>query len=159
MCKKIVFLLLILLWPTMTFAAAPMHKTAAADIERSMALKAREDKLKLREDALQKKEAEFKSLQQDIETRINKLKSAQTEVSAALDEFKAVKSKNFKNLIKVYSAMSASKLAPLLNNMDDGEVTKILRAMQTDLVAKVIPKLRPQKAVAVSKRLGMLGGK
>ncbi len=160
MRKIIISILLLSFLPLAAFAAdLPLRKSADTDIERSLAIKSQEKIFKLREDALDKREAELNSLQKDVESRISKLNTMQDEVTSALAEFKAVQSKNFKNLIKVYSAMSASKLAPLLNDMSDAEVAKILRAMKTNLVAKVIPKLKQQKAVAVSKLLGMLSGK
>jgi flagellar motility protein MotE (MotC chaperone) len=40
--------------------------------------------------------------------------------------------------------------------MADANVAKILRAMKNDLVAKIIPKLEPQKAVRVSRLLGRI---
>ena len=61
---------------------------------------------------------------------------------------------DFKNLIKVYSTMSATKLSPLLNQMTDENVARILRAMKADQVAKIVPKLESEKAVRVSRLLG-----
>ena len=50
--------------------------------------------------------------------------------------------------------MSSTKLAPLLNQMTDQNVTRILRAMKADQVAKIVPKLDSEKAVRVSRLLG-----
>jgi len=52
--------------------------------------------------------------------------------------------------------MSATKVAPLLDKMEDGDVVEILRAMKTDEVAKIIPRLDPDRAVRVSRGLGMM---
>jgi len=52
--------------------------------------------------------------------------------------------------------MSASRLAPLLNDMEDAAVTRILKAMKSDQVAKIIPKLDQDKAVRVSRMLGRM---
>lgn len=144
---------------TVVAGEQPLGKADAANIERAATLKSREQAVQLKEEELKKKEQELKALQKEIDTRLAKLQSMQKEVAAGLAEFKAIQNKNFKNLIKVYSAMRASKLAPLLNDMDNTEVTKILRAMKADQVAKIIPKLNQQKAVDISQRLGMLNKK
>ena len=51
--------------------------------------------------------------------------------------------------------MSPSKVAPLLDKMEDVEAVEILRAMKTEAVAKIIPKLSQDKAVRVSRLLGL----
>ena len=52
--------------------------------------------------------------------------------------------------------MSASKVAPLLNQMTDDEAVEILKAMKPEAVAKIIPKLEQSKAVRLSKQLGLI---
>jgi len=106
--------------------------------------------------ALAEKEKELAMIQKDIDEKLARIEELQKNVEARLDELNAVPDKEFRNLIKVYSSMRASKVAPLLDKMSVDEAVKILRAMKTDAVAKIIPKLEPNKAVAVSKKLGMI---
>ncbi len=144
-------------------ADQPLHKAGAVDLERTQALRKREAAVRAREAALKVKEKRLTAMKADIDKRITRLtgmqKNFEARLAAGMAEYKAVKNKNFKKLIKIYSAMSPSKLAPLLNAMSDLETTRVLRAMKTDLAAKIIAKLDQAKAVAVSKRLGMLGNK
>ncbi len=141
----------------------PLRKAGAVDLERTQALLKREAAVRVREAALKVKEKQLTALKADIDRRIIRLtnmqKNFETRLAAGMAEYQTVKNKNFKKLIKIYSAMSPSKLAPLLNAMSDLETTRVLRAMKTDLAAKIIAKLEQGKAVAVSKRLGMLGSK
>ncbi len=160
----IIICLIVLLQPLVAPAAdQPLHKAGAVDLERAQALRKREAVVRARETVLKAKEKQLTAMKADINKRITRLaemqKNFEARLAAGMAEYQAVKNKNFKKLIKIYSAMSPSKLAPLLNAMSDLETTRVLRAMKTDLAAKIIAKLDQAKAVAVSKRLGMLGNK
>ncbi len=146
-----------------TAAGQPLRKAGAVALERTQALRKREAAVRAQEEALKIKKKQLAAMKADIDKRITRLarmqKNFEARLAAGMAEYQAVKNKNFKKLIKIYSAMSPSKLAPLLNAMSDLETTRVLRAMKTDLAAKVIAKLEQAKAVAVSKQLGMLGSK
>ncbi len=155
---------IVLLRPVAAYSVdQPLRKAGAVDLERTQALRKREAAVRIQEAALQVKEKQLTAMKADIDKRISHLtemqKKFEARLAAGMAEYQAVKNKNFKKLIKIYSAMSPSKLAPLLNAMSDLETTRVLRAMKTDLAAKIIAKLDQAKAVAVSKRLGMLGSK
>ena len=120
---------------------------AASLQEREKAVNAREKELVLREQR-------NKDLQKEIDAKLAILSTLQQEISEKLAGIKKVQEADFKNLIKVYSTMSSTKLAPLLNQMTDQNVASILRAMKADQVAKIVPKLDSEKAVRVSRLLG-----
>ncbi len=126
------------------------------EVEQAIALKEREESVLGREIELNKKEQEMEDLSSEIDDKLARLVKLQKEVKGYLEEFRTTKSREFANLVKVYSAMSASKLAPLLDKMDHRSVVQILRAMKVDKVAKVMPKLDKDKAVAISMSLGMM---
>ena len=131
-------------------------RITSEDVEQAIDLKAREEAVVTKEKALVERERELALVEKDINEKLAKVQELQNSIKKQLEELNAVPGKEFKNLIKVYSAMSASKVAPLLDKMSVDEATQILRAMKTDAVAKIIPKLEPNKAVAVSKKLGMI---
>lgn len=141
----------------------PAVKLSSHEISLSASLKAREEAVAVREKAAAEKEKELAALAREIEDRYAQLSKSQEEFKAQLvkagpsSEVAATKGKeqNFKRLIKVYSEMSPSKLAPLLDKMEDQEAVEILKAMKTEAVAKIIPKLAVDKAVRVSRLLGM----
>jgi flagellar motility protein MotE (MotC chaperone) len=128
------------------------------DFEFAQSLKAREEKVQELETKLQGREKELAQIQKEVDEKLANLLALQNEVKGQLEELDTSKDVQFRNLIKVYSAMSATKVSPLLNKMEDATVTQILRAMKADDVAKILPKLDPDKAVAVSQKLGMLNG-
>ncbi|MBU0673559.1 MAG: hypothetical protein KJ950_02815 [Proteobacteria bacterium] len=112
--------------------------------------------LDAREKSVTAKEAELATLDSEVEEKLARLLALQQRVQLSLDLIQAAKDKRFKNLIKTYSTMSPSKLAPLLGQMDDATVAEILGAMKPDEVAKILPKLDSQQAVSVSRVMGML---
>ncbi len=131
-------------------------KVSAQEIALSGTLREREAAIVAKEKELATKEEELKALEKEIEAKIENLLVVQQELKGKLEDLKTEKDQRFRNLIKVYSTMSASKVAPLLNKMTDDEAVEILKAMKADLVAKIIPKLNQDKAVRVSKLLGMM---
>lgn len=154
-CLGLVFLIFVS--PSMVLAVNKKPvRVGPGEIELSVSLKAREQAADLREKDLVRREEELVAVQKDVDAKLAKLTALQKELQAKIAELKQVSDKDFKNLIKVYSAMSASKLAPLLNNMQDDAVTRILKAMKSDQVAKIITKLDQDKAVRVSKLIGRM---
>ncbi|MCK5437048.1 MAG: hypothetical protein KAI90_03500 [Desulfobulbaceae bacterium] len=131
-------------------------KVTQKEINMAVSLQEREAAVTAKEKELEKKEAEFNVIKKEVDEKLDRLTALQEEVQAKLDEYRVVQEKPFKDLVKIYSTMSASKVAPLLNQMEDATVARILGAMKTETVSKIIPKLPPDKAVKVSKALGRI---
>jgi len=131
-------------------------QVTAKEVAQATTVQAREQSVAAQEQALARKEQELTALQTELDTKLARFAKLQKEVASQHDELKGIHGKRFKNLIAVYSAMSPSKVAPLLNSMEDTTVAEVLQAMKTDLVAKIMPKLEPEKAVRVSKLIGLL---
>ncbi|MEW6427007.1 MAG: hypothetical protein AB1568_03105 [Thermodesulfobacteriota bacterium] len=127
-------------------------------VEQAASLKAREDAVAAAEKRLAEEKAELERLQKDVTEQLARLAEIQKDVEGKIAYIESlnVRDREFANLVKVYSAMSPSKLAPLLDKMEDDKVARVLRAMKADLVAKIIVKLDPDKAVRVSGLLGLL---
>jgi len=131
-------------------------KVSALDAAVAPKLAARELAVRIKEKDLAEREKDLAEAEKRVDAKLKRLISLQEKVEARLSELKQLRDKNFKNLIKTYSAMSPSKVAPLLDRMDDREVVKILRAMKSEDVAKILPKIDKDKAVRVSLALGLL---
>lgn len=124
------------------------------EIEKSISVQQREETVAAREKELDRREKELAAVQQELDGRLEKITALQKDVEAKLTAIKQEQDTSFKNLIKVYSTMSASKIAPLLNQMTDDNVAQVLRAMKPEQVGQIMPKLDSEKAVRVSKLLG-----
>ncbi|HHK60883.1 MAG TPA: MgtE protein [Desulfobacterales bacterium] len=146
-----------LCWPALRSDAGPRplddrSLAALAEVEQRQAALAEAEK------ELARRRAELADLEKEIDARLAKLEALRKEVEAKVAYIQGldVRDREFRNLVKIYSAMSATKLAPILDRLDDPQVAKILRAMKTDAVAKILPKLDQDKAVRVSRLLGLL---
>jgi len=150
----IVLLTMVVTIPAFTEEKPPVRLTPQ-EISGAAGLKAREDALVAKEKALAEKEKELAALNKEVDEKYNKLNALQEELKGQLGGAVKGKDQQFKNLIKIYSTMSPSKVAPLLDKMEDVEAVEILRAMKAEAVAKIIPKLGQDKAVRVSRLLGL----
>jgi len=149
-----VLLTLVASIPAFTEEKAPARLTSQ-EISVSAGLKEREDALAAKEKALAEKEKELTTLNKEVDEKYTKINAIQEELKGQLGGAGKGRDQQFKNLIKIYSAMSPSKVAPLLDKMEDDEAVEILRAMKTEAVAKILPKLGQDKAVRVSRLLGL----
>ncbi len=131
-------------------------KASAQEISAAGDLRAREVAVTAKEKELVVKEQELADLQKELDAKLEKLIALQNAMKVQLDELKTVKDQRFRNLINIYTSMSASKVAPLLDKMEDSEAAEILKAMKPDVVAKILPKMNKDKAVRLSKDLGVL---
>lgn len=156
---RLIQVFIVLLSMAMTIPAFTEEKSAvkltSQEISVSAGLKAREEALAIKEKAMAEKEKELAALNKEVDEKYTKLNALQEELKGQLGGAVKGKDQQFKNLIKIYSAMSPSKVAPLLDKMEDVEAVEILRAMKTEAVAKIIPKLAQDKAVRVSRLLGL----
>lgn len=131
-------------------------KVSAEEVSLAAKLKAREDAVAARERAMAAKEAELTQLNKEVDEKFAKLITRQEEIKKQLGGMGGLREQRFRNLIKIYTTMSASKVAPLLDKMDDDEAAEILKAMKPEQVAKILPKIESTKAVRLSRQLGML---
>ena len=149
-----VLLTLVVTIPAITEEKSPV-KITPQEISGAAGMKEREDALAAKEKAMAEKEKELSALNKEVDEKYTKVNAIQEELKGQLGGAVKGKDQQFKNLIKIYSAMSPSKVAPLLDKMEDVEAVEILRAMKTEAVAKIIPKLSQDKAVRVSRLLGL----
>lgn len=148
-------LIFVLVSPVVASKKKPVT-ASPQEIALAGSLKNREAAILKKEKDLARKEQDLVALQKELDEKLVQLIKLQNDIKVKLVDLKSIKDKRFKNLIKVYSVMSASKVAPLLDKMEDDEVVEILKAMKAEDVAKIIPKLNQEKAVRVSKQLGLI---
>lgn len=79
-----------------------------------------------------------------MESELNRLKSVENQTVAS--EHKA----KIKEIAEMYSAMSASKSAPILSNLENQEATQILSEMDIKKRSQILEKIEPKKAAELS---------
>ena len=137
------------------FAKDPV-KLTPQELSLAASLKEKQKGLEKREKDVEAKEARLVKLERELDEKLTRIMAIQQNIASTLAELEAVKDRQFKNLVKVYSAMSATKAAELLNEMDDRDAVEILKAMKTEEIAKIIPKIDRDKAVRISRDIGLL---
>jgi flagellar motility protein MotE (MotC chaperone) len=126
------------------------------EIEATSSLRQREAAVAVRERELAAREELVRELEIEVEGKLSRLIELQKDIQEKLTVLKEAEDQNFRNLVRVYSAMKPSSVTLLLNQMEDAAAVRILRAMKVEMAAKIIPKLDKDKAVRISKQLGMI---
>jgi flagellar motility protein MotE (MotC chaperone) len=96
------------------------------------------------------KKAELLTIQDDINRKIAALTKIRDEIRAERDQKKAEDEKQFKHLIKVYSAMKPQNAADLIEKLDLELAIKLLSKMKGDNVGKILSYVKVEKAAKIS---------
>jgi len=142
--------------PAAGLCAAVEEGLSEQELNYIQSVKERENAVIVREKSLEQRQRDLETLEKEIDGKLVELTQLQAEIQERLSELKSIKDKRFKNLIDIYSSMSASKVAPLLDEMDPRTVAEIFRVMKPEAVVKIMPKLDKEKAVAISNEMGLL---
>lgn len=132
--------------PSATFSAesAAVRKFHQAMLRRSEDLTTREAELARREKAIA-------AAAKDLEKKIAHLES----LGAGGNE---TGSPAMEQLGKIYGAMKAEEAAPLLDRLDNETVRAIFGQMKQRQISAILPLMKPEKAVALTKLLGKRRG-
>jgi flagellar motility protein MotE (MotC chaperone) len=165
MCKKLSFIILVLLILTAT-TNIPFQETAAygkanrdnpqnrgrdcCHPEIIEVLRARARELEQRKLELDKREKDLELLKNDIEGKLEELRKLQKELEGPVSEAIEEKKTKFKHIVKVYSSMDAARAAMLLDRMKKKEVAAILAAMKSKKAAAILANMDPAKAAEIS---------
>ncbi|TBV82768.1 MAG: MgtE protein [Desulfobulbaceae bacterium] len=112
--------------------------------------------LEVREQIIVRREQELSEFEQEVKQELKRLLALQEEIKLTLAELSVIEDQAYRELIRIYSTMRPSKVAELLNEMTDDDALKILRGLKSDLVANILPRLDQDKAVRLSRKLGLL---
>jgi flagellar motility protein MotE (MotC chaperone) len=141
---------------SMAAAETKLVPVLPGQIELTSSLRQREMAVIARERDLAAREELVKELESEIEAKLSQLTELQKDIQEKLALIKETEDINFRSLIRVYSAMKPSSVTLILNQMEDAAAVRILRAMKAEMTAQIIPRLDREKAVRVSKQLGMI---
>lgn len=130
---------------------APTSQTVAdnkAESKESKAAQANEDATKTKEAAaqLQKEVSQKESTIAALQKQIDDLKRTTEEKRLKEEE----RQKQFQDLAKVYSSMSAKNAAAIVGNLSKEEAVVVLSKMKTDEQAQLLAKMDPKKAADIS---------
>jgi flagellar motility protein MotE (MotC chaperone) len=105
------------------------------------------------EKRISKEKAELLAIQDDINKKIATLTKIRDEIRAEKANKQAEEEKQFKHLIKVYSAMKPQNAAELIERLDINLAIKLLSKMKGDDVGKILSFVKIDKAAKISEGL------
>ncbi len=168
MSKRLFMLFLMAALSSLALAAAlsgapdaqAREKTALKDISQESvnvelidAMKKRQEELDRREKELESREGRVKSLERDLDKKIDELKRMQLKLEELIKLRDDVEKKNVSALSKTYSAMQPAVAADRIKTMDRAIALKILGAMKSKKAAKVLSSLDAKTATEMTEQL------
>ena len=115
-----------------------------------VSLKEQQVKLVERDKLLDQRELELKSLQTEVDNKLNELRVLRIEVKKLLSQKDTEEGKRVTQLSKMYEKMDSVKAATILSSLEDDLVTGILSGMKKKSAAKILNNMDKQKAAHLS---------
>lgn len=122
-------------------------------MEMAQDLKKKQEEQDRREEQLKAKEGQLKTLETEIEKKIEELRAIQLKVEELIKMRNDLEDKNVASLSKAYAAMSPADAAVRLKTMDRGIALRILLLMKTKESSKILANLDTQTAAQISEQL------
>jgi outer membrane lipopolysaccharide assembly protein LptE/RlpB len=126
------------------------------EIELAGSVRQREKAVLAKEKELAAREELVVELELEVAAKLARLTELQKDIEEKLGEIRKTEDDHFRDLVRLYSSMKAANVAVILNAMEDDDVVRVLKAMRTDMAAQIMPRLDREKAVRISKQLGMM---
>ena len=117
------------------------------------ALKKREVDLKKKEDLYQQKTKELKILSQQIEQKLDQMRSLATRIEDQRVARKQMDEKDISKMVKYYETMAPENTAVFFNKMDRQTATHLLMRMNPRKASAVMQLLDPKVAVDITEKV------
>ncbi len=116
-------------------------------------LSEREEELKKKEALHQKRAAEFKTLSQQIEQKLDQIRKLTADFESKRQQRKEMDEKDISLMVKLYETMDPEKTAVYFNQMDRITATHILKRMNPRKASIVLELLEPKVAVEITEMI------
>lgn len=123
------------------------------NVELIEAMKLRQEELDRREKELESRAGRVRSLEQDLDKKIEELKRLQMKLEELIKLRGDVEKKNVASLSKTYAAMPPEEAADRMKVMDRAIALKILGAMKSKKAAKILGSLDTETATEMTEQL------
>lgn len=101
----------------------------------------------------EQRELTLKNLEQKIQEKIQLLKGLEVKIEKSLDLYSDQKSKDIKNLVKVYENMKPQEAARIFNDLELADLMIILHSMKTNKVSSILANMNPNKARIITQEI------
>jgi flagellar motility protein MotE (MotC chaperone) len=134
-------------------AAAPEANATAAgpatEEERMQALNAREQ-------ALDRREAELRTLERELDEKLENLKALEVRMQKLIDSAGTIQDEKMAHLVDVYSNMKPKQAAQVLGTLDETIAVRILAGMSGRKAGEILSSVQADRAAALSEALTRL---
>lgn len=160
-CAAILFLAMFLcIYNAWAQAPTEMDEKNIKSVEERrilVSLQEERDKLQKKEKLLDSKEMELKSLQREVDKKLNELGFLKEEVQKLLALKDDEEAKKIRELGKVYEKMDPSKAALIIPSLKKELAVGILASMKKKSAAKILNSMDSEKALLLSRAFSSLG--
>lgn len=134
-------------------AADDTAATGAEDAGANSGTDMQREALLRKEEDLNRRESELRSLERDLDTKIQNLQALEERLAKMLEEAGEVKDKKLRHLVDVYSNMKAKQAAAVLETLDEKIAVRILAGMRGRQAGEILSFVNAQKAARLSEAL------
>jgi flagellar motility protein MotE (MotC chaperone) len=150
-----IFLILFSFLPTysQTQAANKISEKKIESVEERrllFSLQKEKQKIEKREKNLDRKEIELKTLAQEVDKKLQEIKTQRKFLEELLATRDEIQQKKIRSLSKIYEKMEPAKAAAILNSLDDDLAIGILEGMKSKSAGKLLSQLEEEKASRLS---------
>lgn len=119
-------------------------------------LRRRDEQLRTREELLAGREDRLARLQQAVQERLAQIETVQKNITAMLEETRAVENEKVKKLAKVFEETPPEQAGPLLSRLDVDIAAELLLKMTGRKAGRIWGYVDPDQAVKISKELARI---
>jgi flagellar motility protein MotE (MotC chaperone) len=112
--------------------------------------------LRQKEELLQQKEMELKTLEREVDKKLDELRKAREEAAALLERKNEAESKRLRSLSAMYEKMAPGKAAALLASMEESLAVDILAGMKGKTAGRVLENMDRSMASRLSQAYSKL---
>ena len=139
-------------------SAPKERKFDESEMKVLISLRAREDRLRKKEEEFQKKTTELKLLSQQIEQKLDQMRVLQSNIEKRRKERKEMDAKDISRMVKYYETMGSDNTAAFFNQMDRVTATHLIMRMNPRKASAVMQLLDPKVAVEITERVTRFKG-
>ncbi|MBI5636950.1 MAG: hypothetical protein HZA03_03150 [Nitrospinae bacterium] len=134
-------------------AKAPADAQDQIRMEMAKDLQKKQEELRRREEELNAREGQLKTLEADIQKKIEELKITQLKLEELVKLRDDLEAKNVTTLAKAYATMPAPDAAARLKAMDRATALRILMVMKAQNASKILSSLDAATAAQITEQL------
>lgn len=131
----------------------PETNFSEADLKVLIQLKQREIELTAREEEFSKRTGELKLLSQQIEQKLDQMRSLAAKIEQTRAERKEMDERDISRMVKYYESMSPDAVASFINQMDRVTAMHLIMRMNPRKASGVMQLLEPKVAVDITERV------